>query len=75
MAKKTLAVLICILTAFSLFAACGGKPAESMIIGTAMSIGKVNRNDYYWDVLTGTVSQLAPVSLNEDGSFSPLLCD
>ena len=75
MAKKTLAVLICILTAFSLFAACGGKPAESMIIGTAMSIEKVNRNDYYWDVLTGTVSQLAPVSLNEDGSFSPLLCD
>ncbi len=75
MKKKIISVLLCLIIALLGFGGCAQKSLEAVVIGTSMQIEKVNRSDYYWDVLTGTVSQLAPVSLNEDGTFSPLLCE
>lgn len=78
------AVLLLTLVMFA-FAACNpkgnGVNDKTLIIGTTTAIKSLNRLDagsggnagYNYDVLSGTVSQLAPVSKKTDGSFEPLL--
>lgn len=60
------------------FGACdrnNEKSKTTLIAGTTASIEKATRDEYDFDVLSGTLSQLAPVSLNGDGTYSPLLTD
>lgn len=45
------------------------------IVGTTAEILTANRSEYNFDVISGTLSQLAPVWLDENGDYQPLLCD
>lgn len=62
--------------------ACGGQEAsqpeagriDTFIIGTTAEISSAKRSVYNFDVLTGTLSQLAPVWVDADGVYHPLLC-
>ena len=45
------------------------------IVGTTAEILTANRSEYNFDVISGTLSQLAPVWLDENGDYHPLLCD
>lgn len=80
------AVLVLTLVMFA-FAACNkkgnGADDKTLIIGTTTAIKSLNRLDassggnagYNYDVLSGTVSQLAPVSKTTEGTFEPLLTE
>ena len=48
---------------------------ETFIVGTTSEITTANRSEYNFDVISGTISQLAPVRLDENGDYQPLLCD
>lgn len=50
-------------------------PKDTLIIGTATKVEKAGRDDYYFDVLSGTLSQMAPVKLTENGEFHPMAAD
>lgn len=87
--KKLVAALFCVVLAIALcipaLTACNpnkNKNSEkTLIVGTTTVITSLNRLDagsggnpgYNYDVLSGTVSQLAPVAKNTDGTFKPLL--
>lgn len=47
---------------------------DTLIVGTAAEITAANRSEYNFDVITGTLSQLAPVWVDEAGEYHPLLC-
>ncbi len=51
------------------------KAIDTFIVGTTAEITTANRAEYNFDVISGTLSQLAPVWLDENGEFQPLLCD
>lgn len=51
------------------------KTIDTFIVGTTAEIVSANRSEYNFDVISGTLSQLAPVWLDENGEFQPLLCD
>ena len=48
---------------------------ETVIVGTTAEILSANRSEYNFDVISGTLSQLAPVWIDETGAYQPLLCD
>lgn len=48
---------------------------DTIIVGVNAEIVTANRSEYNFDVISGTLSQLAPVFVDEDGNFQPLLCD
>jgi len=48
---------------------------STFIVGTTSEITSANRSEYNFDVISGTISQLAPVWIDEDGNYQPLLCD
>jgi peptide/nickel transport system substrate-binding protein len=56
-------------------AASGGSRIATLVIGTTMAIGAANPEDYYYDVLSGTISKMALVSIDDSGNFHPLLAD
>lgn len=51
------------------------KTIDTVIIGTTMEVLSANRSEYNFDVISGTLSQLAPVWIDESGEYRPLLCD
>lgn len=48
---------------------------ESFIVGTNAEILTANRSEYNFDVISGTLSQLAPVWVDQNGDYQPLLCE
>lgn len=48
---------------------------DTFIVGTTAEILTANRSEYNFDVISGTLSQLAPVWVDGDGNYHPLLCD
>lgn len=50
-------------------------PKDTLIIGTTTKIEKAGRDDYSFDVLSGTLSQMAPVKMKENGEFAPMAAD
>lgn len=48
---------------------------DTFIVGTTAEILTANRSEYNFDVISGTLSQLAPVWLDGNGEYRPLLCD
>ena len=48
---------------------------DTVIVGTTAEILSANRSEYNFDVLSGTLSQLAPVWIDDSGEYRPLLCD
>lgn len=86
--KKLIGLLLALCMALSL-AACSGSgtagsapdsPAapegiDTFIVGSCAEINSANRSEYNFDVISGTLSQLAPVWLDENGDYQPLLCD
>lgn len=48
---------------------------DTFVVGTTAEILTANRSEYNFDVISGTLSQLAPVWLDEEGNYQPLLCD
>lgn len=48
---------------------------DTVIVGTTAEILSANRSEYSFDVISGTLSQLAPVWIDETGAYQPLLCD
>lgn len=85
-AKNLIALLLCACMAFTL-AACGANSTPSasetpeavsidtFVVGTTAEILTANRSEYNFDVITGSMSQLAPVWVDENGEYHPLLCD
>lgn len=89
--KKTVALLVIALVTLAVtlplvLTACDNNPAadeKTLIVGTTTVITSLNRLDaqsggnpgYNYDVLSGTVSQLAPVAKTTEGTFLPLLTD
>ena len=53
----------------------GESKIDTLIIGTTMSIEKAGRSEYYFDVTTGTVSQMALVRVDENGEYRPLMAE
>ena len=51
-----------------------GNEIDTFIIGTTAEITTANRSEYNFDVISGTLSQLAPVYIDGEGSYHPLLC-
>lgn len=51
------------------------KSIDNLIVGSTMKVETANRTEYNFDVFSGTISQMALVSQNEDGSFSPLMAE
>lgn len=84
--KKFTALLLALLMVFVL-SACGkdktdsnetktsGEEIDTFIVGTTAEIVTANRSEYNFDVISGALSQLAPVYLDADGNYQPLLCD
>jgi peptide/nickel transport system substrate-binding protein len=85
--KKTLALIITATMLITLLAACSPtstttpptptpepKPVsiDTLIIGTAADLEIPSRSVYNFDVYTGTLSQLAPVYLDENAEVQPL---
>jgi peptide/nickel transport system substrate-binding protein len=50
-------------------------PIETFAVGTTAEIVTANRSEYNFDVISGTLSQLAPVWQDENGEYQPMLCD
>lgn len=48
---------------------------DNLIVGSTMKVETANRTEYNFDVFSGTITQMALVSQNEDGSFSPLMAE
>ncbi|MEG0541719.1 MAG: hypothetical protein RR528_05280, partial [Angelakisella sp.] len=48
---------------------------DTLIVGTTTKIEKAGRDDYFFDVLSGTLSQMAPVKQLENGEFAPMAAD
>lgn len=48
---------------------------DTLVVGTTAKIVTANRSEYNFDVISGTLSQLAPIYLDEAGEYKPLLCD
>lgn len=48
---------------------------DTFIVGTTSEITSGNRSEYGFDVLSGTLSQLAPVYVDGSNQYHPLLCD
>jgi peptide/nickel transport system substrate-binding protein len=82
---KIIPFLLVLVLLISTFASCnenGGKttnPAagkiDTLIVGTTMAIEKASRSEYYFDVLTGTISQMALVKVDETGAYQPLMAE
>lgn len=87
MIKKKLITGLLALCLVLVLSACGtqtvkNEPApsestaiESFIVGTTAEVLTANRSEYNFDVISGTLSQLAPVWVDEKGEYQPLLCD
>ncbi|MEA4972516.1 MAG: ABC transporter substrate-binding protein [Candidatus Metalachnospira sp.] len=84
--KKFISLLIAAMMVFSVSACSSGAknnvaqtsektPIDTFIVGTTAEITSANRSEYNFDVLSGAISQLAPVRIDEEGNFQPLLCD
>ncbi|MEG0942490.1 MAG: ABC transporter substrate-binding protein [Angelakisella sp.] len=48
---------------------------DTLIVGTTTKIEKAGRDDYFFDVLSGTLSQMALVKQLENGEFAPMAAD
>lgn len=48
---------------------------DTFIVGTNAEITAANRSEYNYDVISGTLSQLAPIWVDEAGEFHALLCN
>lgn len=51
------------------------KEIDMIVVGTASKIVTANRSEYNFSVISGTLSQLAPIWVDEVGEYHPLLCD
>lgn len=68
--------LVLVLTAVcTLLGACAPQNPDEMIIGTVAVIDKATRDEYNYDVLSASFTQLAPVRISDTGAVEPLLCD
>ena len=56
-------------------AGCGKAKIDSFVIGTTMDIQSISRNDYYYNVLTGSLTHMALVSVDENGQFHPMMAE
>lgn len=74
--NKFIAITLCALLLFAA-SACGKQeaPIDSLIIGTTAEILSANRSEYNYDVLSGTLCQLAPIYIDENGRYAPQLCN
>lgn len=75
---KIVSIILLIVTAFAatcVLGACAPQNPDEMIIGTVAVIDKATRDEYNYDVLSASFSQLAPVSISESGEVLPLLCE
>ena len=55
--------------------ASAAKRIPQIIVGTSTKITTANRSEYNFDVISGTLSQLAPIWMDENTAYHPLLCD
>lgn len=59
-----------------LSSAQGGSTAiDTFIIGSTMDIQSISRVDYYYNVLTGTLTHMALVRLDENNQMQPMMAD
>ncbi|GHV87240.1 hypothetical protein AGMMS50255_5360 [Spirochaetia bacterium] len=86
--KKVLALILAAMMIVTVFAACSksddpkaaSTPSdpvsiETLIIGTAADLETPSRSVYNFDVYSGTLSQLAPVYIDENANVQPLAAD
>jgi peptide/nickel transport system substrate-binding protein len=84
--KKSPAALFALVLSLPLLASCGKgaapkpaaglpKPLERLIIGTAADLEAPSRSVYNFDVYSGTLSQLAPVYIDENAEVNPLAAE
>lgn len=48
---------------------------NTFVIGTTMDIQSISRADYYYNVLSGTLTHMALVRLDENGEMQPMMAD
>ncbi|MBC3887880.1 hypothetical protein GH810_06110 [Acetobacterium paludosum] len=77
---KNLKISLSIIVAICLFAigftGCSTqKTIDSMVIGTTMDIQSISRSDYYYNVLSGTLTHLALVRLDENNEIQPMMAE
>jgi peptide/nickel transport system substrate-binding protein len=51
------------------------KAIGTLVIGSTMGIERVNPEDYYYDVFSGTITKMALISVDENGVFKPQLAE
>jgi len=83
--SKIIPLVLSAILLISTFASCteNGEPTtdteeskiDTLIVGTTMAIEKASRSDYYFDVLSGTLSQMALISVDENGEYHPLMAN
>ncbi|MBQ0133618.1 MAG: ABC transporter substrate-binding protein [Clostridiales bacterium] len=89
--KKTLSVFLSLFLLLSVLSGCGGTEAQSaapaeaevgspypiaqLTIGTTMSIEKAVRDEYNYDMLASSATELPLLRQDVSGHYLPLLCD
>lgn len=73
--KKIVALILTLVLTLSLLPAMAAPAIDTLFIGTVASIESATRDEYNYDVLSASASQMALISLNADGRFEPLLAD
>ena len=82
---KIIPFLLALVLLISTFASCnenGGKPQirqpgkiDTLVVTTIDAIEKASRSEYYFDVLSGTITQMALVRVDESGAYQPLMAE
>jgi len=81
--SKIIPLVLSAVLLLSTFASCTGDgnqtakegSIDTLIVGTTMAIEKASRSDYYFDVMTGTISQMALVRVDGNGEYQPLMAE
>lgn len=74
--KKWFAVAMAVIMLLAMTTGCSKtEKIDTFVIGTTMDIQSISRADYYYNVLTGTLTHMALVRLDENGQFQPMVAD
>lgn len=73
--KRLFAWILVLTLALCLPAMAEQSEMDLLIVGMTTAIETANRSEYNFDVLSGTLAQLAPVRLDGENVYQPLLCD
>lgn len=73
--KKLIALILTLALALAALPVLADAGIDTIIIGTVAEIETATRDEYNYDVLSASVTQMALISLNQDGRFEPLLAD